>query len=127
MYSLGEREKMGDRLWGMLIEQTNDEDAMEIIKAIELNYRHLERLKWSKRFLDQQNAWIEEERQKRVQLAERSRRMKVELQCRIIIAIMILTVIALLWACTGCQTMGGACRDIEAAARYGHEHLTVDE
>ena len=28
---------------------------------------------------------------------------------------------------TGCQTMAGACRDIESAARYGHEHMTVDQ
>ncbi len=27
----------------------------------------------------------------------------------------------------GCQTMAGACRDIESAARYGHEHMSVDE
>lgn len=28
---------------------------------------------------------------------------------------------------SGCQTMAGACRDIESAARYGHEHMSVDE
>ena len=27
----------------------------------------------------------------------------------------------------GCQTMAGMCRDVEAAARYGHEHMNVDE
>jgi predicted small secreted protein len=34
-----------------------------------------------------------------------------------------------LWAAlmSGCQTMAGACRDVESAARYGHEHLSVDE
>jgi predicted small secreted protein len=38
-----------------------------------------------------------------------------------------IAVIAILWACAGCQTMGGLCRDIESAARYGHEHMVVDE
>ena len=39
----------------------------------------------------------------------------------------ILAIIAIGVALAGCQTMAGACRDIESAARYGHDHLSVDE
>ena len=45
----------------------------------------------------------------------------------VILAILTIALIAFMWVCTGCQLMAGACRDIESAARYGHEHLSVDE
>ena len=33
----------------------------------------------------------------------------------------------ILIALAGCQTLGGACRDLESAARYGHEHIICEE
>ncbi len=43
----------------------------------------------------------------------------------LVIGIVVLIVLGLLLS--GCQTLAGACRDLESAARYGHEHTTVDE
>ena len=39
----------------------------------------------------------------------------------------ILAIIAIGVAVAGCQTAAGLCRDVESAARYGHEHMSVDE
>lgn len=129
MWTLEEREDFSGRLWSALLDQTTDDDEMEIIRAIECNYRHLDYMWERKRVLDQQNIWIEEERQKRRELSDRRimDKAKERMHCKIVICIMVITVIALLWVCTGCQTMAGACRDIESAARYGHEHTVVDE
>lgn len=41
------------------------------------------------------------------------------------IGILVLVVIGLV--CSSCQTLGGACRDIESAARYGHTHIVCEE
>ena len=43
----------------------------------------------------------------------------------VVVGILALLVIAL--ACSGCQALGGACRDLESAARYGHQHIVCEE
>ena len=51
----------------------------------------------------------------------------MDTQTKLGLVVGILALILIGWAMAGCQAMAGACRDIESAARYGHEHLSVDE
>ena len=130
MYTLQERRKFNDVLWDCLISETDPDRMMEYIKALELNYRHIELLRERAKLLAQrqrimQNA-RERELRRREQLFERNQ-MNRDTQLGLIIAFIILAVIGILWACAGCQTLGGACRDIESAARYGRQHLLVDD
>ena len=45
----------------------------------------------------------------------------------LVLGLLVLVWIGVLIACSGCQAVGGLCRDIESAARYGHEHVICDE
>jgi hypothetical protein len=45
----------------------------------------------------------------------------------LVLGLLVLVWLGLLIACMGCQTVGGLCRDIESAARYGHEHTIVEK
>ena len=48
-------------------------------------------------------------------------------KCGVVMGIIFLIWLAILiHVLSGCQTMGGLCRDIESAARYGHEHVICD-
>lgn len=46
---------------------------------------------------------------------------------RVALGIAVVVLVVLGWLLSGCQCVGGLCRDIESAARYGHEHIVVDE
>lgn len=132
MYSLEERYKFSDTLWDCLDSETDPEHVMQYIKAIELNYRHIELLRERARqevtlgfLLKERRSAIQRERQKRERFFERS---KMDKQCKAIQWILLGIIFGILAVVAfGCQTLGGACRDLESAARYGHEHLIVDK
>ncbi|KKL99322.1 hypothetical protein LCGC14_1815550 [marine sediment metagenome] len=65
MWTLEEREVLNDRLWESLIEQTTDDDEMEIIRAIELNYKCIELLREKKRVLDLRESMMRAEQERR--------------------------------------------------------------
>ena len=84
-----------------------------------------------KRVLDlraKRRAMIEEEHKRRERMFERKSMSTIrDQQVGLILAFIILALIGILFACTGCQTCGGLCRDIESAARYGHTHIMVEK
>ena len=51
--------------------------------------------------------------------------MTREQRIGLLVGILALVLVGLCLA--SCQTMAGACRDIESAARYGREHMLVEE
>ena len=53
---------------------------------------------------------------------------RAEMHCKIIgILLFVISMILLGMIAAGCQTLGGMCRDIESAARYGHQHIVCEE
>jgi predicted small secreted protein len=124
MYTLAERENMSDLLWDCWLNALDEDSALEYWKAIELNTHYIVRERERRRVRRRQSEAMAAERRRRVRRFERQR-MDAKMRYGLVVAILFLILLGLLLS--GCQAVGGLCRDIEAAARYGADHIECEQ
>lgn len=119
--TLIERLEAADQLWSCYESARTYDAAMEYIKAIEYNYRRIDQERERRRVRSRQSEATAAKRRRRVQMFERNR-MDRDMQCGLILGILVLILFGLLFAASGCTgTVQGVMNDTSYILRGGSD------